>query len=328
VAASDDNDTPVIRQWPPDEPLDPETAMMVTCPDCGGPWRVHPDLAGFRLRCDCGAWITMPARQEATSVSLPFEQEGEVVAAEEQLDDQGRVEMPMQPGEVSDTAMPTHVPLAPGALQHANVETRQRWTNRAFLELSLMMAAFLLPWLFVSLMLEGRAHVLAMPFVSMFTGIVIVLLAAASSPYAFTGLRRSPGRFFAEGALGAAAGAALALGWSQLTDPTGQGDASLRDIVDALGWGWTFFVIALCPALFEEVAFRGAVQGRFSALLGRNQGILLTGTAFGLCHGITTALPLHIGLGVWLCWLRERSASLLPGILAHAIYNGLIVLSA
>ncbi len=80
--------------------------------------------------------------------------------------------------------------------------------------------------------------------------------------------------------------------------------------------------------MFEELAFRGVVQGRFTALLGRFQGIVATGAAFGLCHGVTPALPFHVGIGIWLCWLRERSGSLLPGMVAHALYNGLIALTA
>jgi membrane protease YdiL (CAAX protease family) len=87
-------------------------------------------------------------------------------------------------------------------------------------------------------------------------------------------------------------------------------------------------VIALCPALFEELAFRGVIHGRFLALLGKSQGMLATGVCFGLCHGVTAGLPFHVGLGIYFSWLRERSSSLFPGMLTHALYNGALVLAA
>ncbi|MCA8976568.1 MAG: CPBP family intramembrane metalloprotease [Planctomycetes bacterium] len=323
-----DGQVPALRQWPQGEQLDPATAMTVDCPGCNGPWLVHPDLAGFRLRCACGAWMQMPPRQTKPVYALPFEQQVEIAPVPEQRDAQGRVELPMVRGEVSDAPMPTHVPLAPGTVQHGNVETQQRWNNAAFLELALMMTAFLLPWLLVSWLFEGQARTLVMPFTSMATGVAVVLIAAVLSPYAFTGFRAAGGRFFAEAGLGAMVMAWLATLWVGFIDIDGESSSFMLGIREALGDGWALFVIAFCPALFEELAFRGAVQGRFSALLGRNHGIIATGAAFGLCHGVTAALPFHIGLGIWFCWLRERSASLLPGMLAHALYNGILVLTA
>lgn len=323
-----DGELPVPRQWPPDEELDPATVMDVTCPGCNGPWRVHPDLAGFRMRCSCGTWITMPARARPTTFLLPFEQTAEIVPAKQQRDDQGRVELPLRKGEVSDAPMPTHLPMAPGTVQRATIETQQRWTNAAFLELALMMAAFVLPSVLVGWLLEGQARTLAMPFVSMATGVVVVILAAVMNPYSFSGVRGARLRYWPEAVIGAVAAAGLAMAWVEFIDIHGSAEAMMRGMREALGTGWMLFAIALCPALFEELAFRGAVQGRFSALLGTHHGIIATGAAFGLCHGVTAALPFHVGLGVWLCWLRERSGSLLPGMLAHGLYNGILVVTA
>lgn len=317
---------PVVRQWPADEVLDPATALAVECPGCKSPWRVHPDLGGFRLRCACGTWMQMPPRVQRAPALLPLNDYHVPAVVEHTHDDQGRLELVLKKGEVSDAAMPVHVAMAPGTVQHANIDTQKRWNNRAFLELGAMMTAFLLPSLLIQLFLDGQAQALALPFASMATGIVVVLIAALSSPYAFAGVRRARALFFAEAAAGAVALAFLALGWVHLVDTNGEGSAMIRGLRDTLGDGWTLFVISACPALFEELAFRGVVQGRFTALLGRFQGIVATGAAFGLCHGVTMGLPFHIGLGIWFCSLRERSASLLPGMLAHATYNALIVL--
>ena len=67
------------------------------------------------------------------------------------------------------------------------------------------------------------------------------------------------------------------------------------------------------------------LQGRLIALYGRNLGLFVTATAFALVHGQPAVLPIHLSLGLYLGWLRERSNSLLPGMLMHFLYNGTLV---
>jgi membrane protease YdiL (CAAX protease family) len=93
-----------------------------------------------------------------------------------------------------------------------------------------------------------------------------------------------------------------------------------------LGIPLLLFVMALCPGVFEELAFRGLLQGRLAALLGRNQAIWATGAAFALAHGVTLGFPFHVTGGVYLCWLRARCDSLLPGMLLHMAYNATLVM--
>ena len=40
---------------------------------------------------------------------------------------------------------------------------------------------------------------------------------------------------------------------------------------------------------------------------------------------VTIAFPIHFLLGLYLCWLRVQSGSLLPGMLFHMLYNGALV---
>ena len=93
-----------------------------------------------------------------------------------------------------------------------------------------------------------------------------------------------------------------------------------------MGPALAFCVIAVAPAIVEELAFRGLLQGRVTALMDRRGGILTVAAFFALAHGISLATPLHIGLGGYLGFLRDRSGSLLPGMLLHLSYNGTIVL--
>ncbi len=118
-----------------------------------------------------------------------------------------------------------------------------------------------------------------------------------------------------------------AQGWIEvLTEVLGAEDDMLTPIVEHLGTTLSLCVIAAAPAIFEEIAFRGLLQARLAALLGRYTGILTTAMLFALAHGISYASPLHLAIGVYLGFLRDRCGSLLPGMLLHALYNGSIVL--
>lgn len=71
----------------------------------------------------------------------------------------------------------------------------------------------------------------------------------------------------------------------------------------------------------EELFFRG-LGVRALLPLGGVAAIALTALVFGLGHGILVALPVLVVFGAALAWVRLRSASVWPGILAHGFYNG------
>lgn len=325
---------PVVAQWPPNQPLLPAETIETVCAACAKPWRIHRDMAGFRLRCSCTAWIDvpkaepqLPARFEDLS-GPPVLPKDAFLPSLLPRDAEDRIELPLARGEVTEAEIPVHQPMAPGSVQRVRTEVHNRWSNAAFLELGLLMAAFLVPPSIANLLLEGEAQTLFMPFTSLATGVLVLLFAGALSPFAFRGFRSTQPRFFVEALVVAVALYALAMGWMSLVDKDGEGSAMIARMREVLGTGWLLFVIGFCPAVFEEIAFRDVVQGRFLALLGRFQGLVATGAAFGLCHGVTMALPFHVGIGIYLCLLRERSRSLWPCILAHFTYNGLIAVTA
>lgn len=80
-------------------------------------------------------------------------------------------------------------------------------------------------------------------------------------------------------------------------------------------------LFAVIAPVVEELTFRGAGQSLLR-FLGRTPSILLVGIAFGLAHGLVEALLVLIPFGVALAWLRERTRSVLPGILVHGVFNG------
>jgi membrane protease YdiL (CAAX protease family) len=86
--------------------------------------------------------------------------------------------------------------------------------------------------------------------------------------------------------------------------------------------------IAILPAVAEESLFRGLLQGLLVRRLGRWAGIVAASALFGLIHfdlvqGVLAAL-----IGLFLGWAAERLDGIRPGMLAHAVNNGLFVLTS
>jgi membrane protease YdiL (CAAX protease family) len=90
------------------------------------------------------------------------------------------------------------------------------------------------------------------------------------------------------------------------------------------------FVVTVCAPLAEEFLFRGYF---FGAL--RSNGFWFaagfTGLAFGIVHvfgsPIAFIVPLAL-LGAGLCFIREKTASLYPGIALHCLNNSLAMASS
>jgi membrane protease YdiL (CAAX protease family) len=81
-----------------------------------------------------------------------------------------------------------------------------------------------------------------------------------------------------------------------------------------------FVLFALIAPFVEELTFRGEGQSLLR-FLGRTPSILLVGLAFGLAHGLLEALLVLVPFGVALAWLRDRTNSVFPGMLVHAVFN-------
>jgi membrane protease YdiL (CAAX protease family) len=81
-------------------------------------------------------------------------------------------------------------------------------------------------------------------------------------------------------------------------------------------------VIVTVVPFTEELFFRGLGVTVFR-IFGSTVAILATGLVFGLAHGIPAAIPALGFFGVCLAWLRVKSDSVWPGVVAHSLYNGL-----
>jgi membrane protease YdiL (CAAX protease family) len=88
-----------------------------------------------------------------------------------------------------------------------------------------------------------------------------------------------------------------------------------------------FVVVAFVAPFAEELLFRGLGFSLLLPLLGRWPTIIAIGISFGLYHGLVEALPELALFGCALAWLRSRTGSVFPGMIAHATFNTVGLLS-
>ncbi len=85
---------------------------------------------------------------------------------------------------------------------------------------------------------------------------------------------------------------------------------------------WLLPSVALIGPLAEEAFFRGFLHVRLRSRLGAPRAIAGSALVFGLLHPISVEYVVAATcLGLVLGYLRERSGSLLPPILAHCLFN-------
>lgn len=85
----------------------------------------------------------------------------------------------------------------------------------------------------------------------------------------------------------------------------------------------TFVTVTLVP-FAEELFYRG-LGVRALQMFGAPVAVAVTALVFGFAHGILVALPGLVAFAAGLAWVRLRSDSVWPGVLAHGLYNGLVV---
>ena len=87
-----------------------------------------------------------------------------------------------------------------------------------------------------------------------------------------------------------------------------------------------FIESAIAPPLVEELMFRGLLYPALREKWGVAGGIALSAAIFALVHPTLPGgfLPLWSMGAIW-AFTFERRNSLLPGILMHALNNGLLI---
>ena len=94
-----------------------------------------------------------------------------------------------------------------------------------------------------------------------------------------------------------------------------------------LGLGTALLLVALLPAVAEEVTFRGVVLAGLRRSGSRWMAVLGSALIFGLFHFNPYHVAAAMVVGVLLGWVALESGSIVPGMLIHLVNNGVQVLA-
>ncbi len=103
-----------------------------------------------------------------------------------------------------------------------------------------------------------------------------------------------------------------------------------KNIAEEFGsWPLQVLLIVVAAPISEELCFRGMLFGGLRTGLSRIPAALVVGLVFGGLHAATGlgAVPPLMVFGFVLCLLYERTGSIVPGILLHALNNSLVLLT-
>ena len=117
-------------------------------------------------------------------------------------------------------------------------------------------------------------------------------------------------------------------GWKDLEYSLQKAEARLANLFEQLLGQhplMNLLVVALVPAVCEELFFRGALQRSLQRLLPGHGAVWLTGLLFSLLHFQPYGFVPRLLLGVVLGYLAWGSGRLLPAMAAHFANNAMVV---
>ncbi len=117
------------------------------------------------------------------------------------------------------------------------------------------------------------------------------------------------------------------LGLSTLGDKQIKAAEAMLNQFRAVPLPLILMTMAVVPAICEELCFRGFVFGALRTRLNGMWAIIFSAVLFGVFHEVLFPGRLLVStfLGLGLGYVRYRSGSVLPGMLLHAMHNGLLL---
>ncbi len=104
--------------------------------------------------------------------------------------------------------------------------------------------------------------------------------------------------------------------------------AAMRPFAEQISdmpWLNVVLLLALVPAICEELAFRGFVFGGLVRKSGGLRAVIITALMFGISHGVLQQSIAASVMGVLLGWVALKTGSVIPGMLIHFTNNALSV---
>jgi membrane protease YdiL (CAAX protease family) len=108
-----------------------------------------------------------------------------------------------------------------------------------------------------------------------------------------------------------------------------EGMKQVFEIVQGPGQlGISLLLLAVLAPLVEELVFRGLLYGWLAGRWGKTTGWIVSSLAFAAAHTEPAHIILVFPLGLLFGWLRQRTDSLLPSLVAHIANNALALVAA
>ena len=104
--------------------------------------------------------------------------------------------------------------------------------------------------------------------------------------------------------------------------------ASPIALVDFGSFMFAVFVLAIVPAVFEELIFRGIVFNGLCKRFKTSSAIILSALLFALFHGNLQQFIYPFILGMIMAWIVARTGSVVCSMIIHFINNFIVVLFA
>lgn len=120
-------------------------------------------------------------------------------------------------------------------------------------------------------------------------------------------------------------------GWMSLLCFSGQQRPIPGGLTDSIfrqapGWWAVLLVIAIVPAVIEEIGFRGFILSGLESLRSKWGAILLSSLFFGLAQTTIQQSPVGFFIGMILGVIALQTRSIVPCILFHAVHNCIVLL--
>jgi membrane protease YdiL (CAAX protease family) len=170
---------------------------------------------------------------------------------------------------------------------------------------------------------RGMLTILGAFFAVALLGVVVAVAPLGRAAIPALGFRPVPWKYPVLGTVGTLV---LSVAVSQLgIEPKG-----IKEVVQFVPkqLGLSLLLLAVLAPLVEELIFRGLIYGWIAGRWGTAPAWIVSSLAFAAAHYEPAHVVLVLPLGLLFGWLRRRTDSLVPSLVAHMLNNGFALLAA
>lgn len=223
-----------------------------------------------------------------------------------------------------------------------NWKTKDPWSWREMTALLLLEFAFVIwvvkygvqslyeAWFNVPLY-SGTLTGLTIAFV-LLTGLYLIALRPHGLTWHTIGLRRFPSNYWIRVAIWLVVLIILSIVAIEITSLFGNSvdnskTAALKEQVNLLTLTIGIVSAGIISPIYEEIFYRGFIYRWLRTRTGACWSILISSTIFTAAHYPTVnAMPVNFISGVVFAWTYERTGSIIPAIIIHAVFNTIAVI--